>query len=49
MPGLGKQLVDQDHKIKSTDRSISLAPTDGWQELTDQVIVPVQLISTRMY
>ena len=33
MPGLGKQLVDPDHKIKSMDRAISLAPTDGWQEL----------------
>ena len=30
--GWDKQLVDPDRKIKST---ISLAPTDGWQELTE--------------
>ena len=34
--GWDKQLVHPDHKIiKSMERSISLAPTDGWQELTE--------------
>ena len=32
MSWVSMQLVDPDHKIKSMDRSISLAPTDGWQE-----------------
>ena len=32
--GWDKQLVDPDCQKKSTERSVPLAPTDGWQELT---------------
>ena len=28
-------ILDPDHKIKSTERWIPLAPTNGWQELTE--------------
>ena len=34
--GWDKQLVDPDcHKKKCTERSTTLAPTDGWQDLTE--------------